>query len=961
MRQKQLNITGRICYQCHLKLPKQTTSYGEGDTQELSAPISEEDDQFYNFRERHIVKGDHLHENKTVSFIDSQEKTDSEPPSINSSQASSWSIEDNNDIPLENINTALSLLSNGKFSPVKHKIRNDLDSLQPSSRRALKRKATSAVEALLESLAPGQGTELMAMIKGEPATTELTDNSVTDLRKTIIKLYNNSNDFLMKRQTLSMLSKNHTKKQLMEMIPGLSTYSIDQARLHASMYGEGAHVSKPLKLSRQRMDQEKMAHALDFLFNPLFHQVSSYGTKEMKLDSGEKIEIPEVVRTVCHANLIHMYEAFCTESDFVPLSKSSLFQILRVCPASKRTSLKGLDNISADGATAFENIDVIINQMKQFITDPSMIDRLQKIKEDTHACKLYIKTDFKLHLGLEDQCADHCVQFALSDPNDSSLQAACAHDHDMTCDRCQLLSVSLVKLKKILSELQDFPEDLNIELLRDIELSESNIMSWRQHIVRCFNQDRGRTTLLDGLKPGEVLVIMDWAMKFLPLSFREKQSEWFGQKGLNWHVCVCIYKDNEQNLKHRTYIHVFDFVRQDWFAVVSILEHTLITLKSQLPELTTAFIRSDNAGCYHCILIRRYDFSESQDGKSYCDAKIAHLRSKIRHHVAAGNDVKTAGEMKKAIDSMGGVTGCQAAHVEINSTIDEESNKKKTTWKGITKISNINIRENQIVAWKSFEIGQGNIYTEEDLKKICPSPPSSLGLIVHETFILPSKEEGMISRKKNSSNLNEEAVEPVVTPEEPGEPEISTRDQRTFSCIEPGCSKIFQSFSKLESHILFGKHKIELNRKTTFDLIKNKWKDSCSSIVEHSVLSRNSRLDQGLLTTQMGWALKKERRNVRFDEKVKDYLRGIFAGGEGSGRKANAADVARNMRVCRDEAGGKLFAPSQYLLPSQIASFFSRLSILSHNPRQQQTEDEDLESAIQMIEVIEAIDTVNSS
>lgn len=158
---------------------------------------------------------------------------------LKSSQASSWSIEDSNDIPLENINTALSLLSNGKFSPVKHKIRNDIDSLQPSSRRALKRKATSAVEALLESLAPGQGTELMAMIKGEPATTELTDNSVTDLRKTIIKLYNNSNDFLMKRQTLSMLSKNHTKKQLMEMIPGLSTYSIDQARLHASMYGEG--------------------------------------------------------------------------------------------------------------------------------------------------------------------------------------------------------------------------------------------------------------------------------------------------------------------------------------------------------------------------------------------------------------------------------------------------------------------------------------------------------------------------------------------------------------------------------------------------------------------------------------------------------------------------------------------------------------------------------------------------
>lgn len=61
-----------------------------------------------------------------------------------------------------------------------------------------------------------------------------------------------------------------------------------------------------------------------------------------------------------------------------------------------------------------------------------------------------------------------------------------------------------------------------------------------------------------------------------------------------------IFYCNIVSFQHRTYVHVFDFVRQDWFGVVSILEHTLITLKSQLPELTTAFIRSDNAGCYHC-------------------------------------------------------------------------------------------------------------------------------------------------------------------------------------------------------------------------------------------------------------------------------------------------------------------------------------------------------------------------
>ena len=59
-----------------------------------------------------------------------------------------------------------------------------------------------------------------------------------------------------------------------------------------------------------------------------------------------------------------------------------------------------------------------------------------------------------------------------------------------------------------------------------------------------------------------------------------------------------------------------------------------------------------------------------------------------------------------------------------------------------------------------------------------------------------------------------------------------------------------------------------------------------------------------------------------------------------------------------------MFSPEQYLLPSQVASFFSRLSLLSRNPTQQtqhKIEDEDLESAIQMIYVVEAMNSVNSN
>ena len=33
---------------------------------------------------------------------------------------------------------------------------------------------------------------------------------------------------------------------------------------------------------------------------------------------------------------------------------------------------------------------------------------------------------------------------------------------------------------------------------------------------------------------------MDWAMKFLQLRYREKQSEWYGKRGLSWHISSVI-------------------------------------------------------------------------------------------------------------------------------------------------------------------------------------------------------------------------------------------------------------------------------------------------------------------------------------------------------------------------------------------------------------------------------------
>ena len=39
-------------------------------------------------------------------------------------------------------------------------------------------------------------------------------------------------------------------------------------------------------------------------------------------------------------------------------------------------------------------------------------------------------------------------------------------------------------------------------------------------ILRSVNQDTAKSEIIDNLKPTQVLLIMDWAMKFIPTKFR---------------------------------------------------------------------------------------------------------------------------------------------------------------------------------------------------------------------------------------------------------------------------------------------------------------------------------------------------------------------------------------------------------------------------------------------------------
>ena len=166
-------------------------------------------------------------------------------------------------------------------------------------------------------------------------------------------------------------------------------------------------------------------------------------------------------------------------------------------------------------------------------------------------------------------------------------------------------------------------------------------------------------------------------MKFLPQLYRESQQDWFGKRGISWHISVVFWRESGE-IQSQAIIHIVQSCSQDSNAVVLMMQHVLKTLKTEHPEIVRVFLRQDNAGCYHCgnnvlacptiekstgIKVAQIDFSDPQGGKGSADGLVATCKCHIRIYINEGHDVSTAEQIKEALLSHGGVEGVSVAVV----------------------------------------------------------------------------------------------------------------------------------------------------------------------------------------------------------------------------------------------------------------------------------------------------------
>jgi hypothetical protein len=408
-----------------------------------------------------------------------------------------------------------------------------------------------------------------------------------------MQAYKNAPTKTLKTQILSLYVCKYPMKRLQELhepYENITEWQIRKARQHAKEHGAGFTVSK-VSSHRIRLPEALLSHFIDFVNRPYFHQDVAFGTRKLKLDDGDEITMPNVIRTVTRSTMVSQYLHFCGEQGVKPLSRATLFRILSVREASQQKSLSGVDDTAADGSSGFAKLLEIVDELHRLGKDKSWSTNMKKSLQDG---KRYLKTQYRYHCQEdENKCSDHCRKFSLSDPTDPQLQEQCSHVHTVDCHLCNDMKVSLYEIKDSINSdsTNYYSKEQKEDLLYDFEKAVSSINEWKAHIMRTANQERAKQDIMDALDSSSVLILMDWAMTFLQLRYREKQSEWYGKRGLSWHISSVVFRDEESGeLRVTSYAHLFNKCTQDWYAVASIIENLFQYLKNQNSLLCKAYL-----------------------------------------------------------------------------------------------------------------------------------------------------------------------------------------------------------------------------------------------------------------------------------------------------------------------------------------------------------------------------------
>ena len=130
----------------------------------------------------------------------------------------------------------------------------------------------------------------------------------------------------------------------------------------------------------------------------------------------------------------------------------------------------------------------------------------------------------------------------------------------------------LEEVAKKLEEV-DITEDQKARMKFENKQYTDGIHAWKAHLIRSVTQEEAKQNTLNQLDEGTCLIIIDWAMKYLPQRYRERMSEFFGKRGRSWHVSAVItHLHADGRYEVECFVHLINTCNQNSFAVMSVID-----------------------------------------------------------------------------------------------------------------------------------------------------------------------------------------------------------------------------------------------------------------------------------------------------------------------------------------------------------------------------------------------------
>lgn len=217
----------------------------------------------------------------------------------------------------------------------------------------------------------------------------------------------------------------------------------------------------------------------------------------------------------------------------------------------------------------------------------------------------YQKTAHSGHCSNNSDCITHCTTFGLSDAKCSQHYSKCTQPHSFDCADCLNIIRTVDEIEEKIKKISD--EEIKRETQYDFDNAAQHIIEWSRHNLRAAQQNAAKNKIISEMKSDEAFCTFDWGQKILPQEYREKQSAYFGKKGMSVLVGSFVWKNSTtkdvvsssasiSSLSTESYILALTNAAQTDLDSLSASEIILKQFKEDHGHIKQLHKRTDNAG-----------------------------------------------------------------------------------------------------------------------------------------------------------------------------------------------------------------------------------------------------------------------------------------------------------------------------------------------------------------------------